>query len=166
MTIAPIATPDKHGMQLAVTTDEGRSWTTRPGPPPNDAANASLHVGQDGHMAVTFTGDGATIAPFEQLFLSDDNGETWREVRAEHQPSSIGGVAFMPDGQLLIADYVEPQLWQVTPDGTDLEKVGGDVPPMRSLWSSGGMLAGQTGGRTLSVSEDGRTWRSVTPGLQ
>jgi hypothetical protein len=153
-------------LDISVSTDGGQTWQTNPGPRPGvpgslGGATAGLH----GRLAVTFVGDGATVAPFEQLFVSDNYGKTWREVRAAHHPGTIGGVAFAPDGQLFIADEMELRLWRLTADRTDLEPVRG-VPPIGSLWSSRSMLATPVRGRILAVSEDGVSWRPVAPGLE
>ena len=85
----------------------------------------------------------------------------------EHHPGTVSGVAFAPDGRLFIADEMEQRLWRLMADETDLEMLDGDAaPPVRSLWSFGGMIVGETGQRVHAVSEDGIHWRSATPGLQ
>ncbi len=152
------------GVDVSVSRDGGGTWQTNAGPRPRVPSLPGLTVGLDGRLAVTFGADGATVAPFLQLFLSDDYGKSWREVPAAHHPGTIGGVAFAPDGRLLIADDMEVRLWRLSADETDLEPVP-DVPRIGSLWSSGSMLAGPTGGRTLAVSVDGVSWRRVAPGL-
>ena len=167
--VAPISTTagTSGGMRLdvSVSVDGGRTWQTNAGPRPRIRGSlGDAAAGPGGRLAVTFAADGATVAPFLQLFVSDDYGKTWREVAAAHHPGTIGGVAFAPDGRLLIADAMEVRLWRLTPDETDLEPVRGG-PPIGSLWSSGSVLASPTGGRTLAVSEDGVRWRPVAPGL-
>jgi hypothetical protein len=164
--LAPIATRSGTGLRLAVSSDNGRSWQTRPGPSHDGSSSLpGMTVGQNGRVAVTFVPDGATIAPFGQLFVSSDYGETWQEVPAGHHPGTIGGVAFTADGRLLMADDMQHQLWQLTADETDLRPVAGDAPPISSLWSSGGTIVGETGHRVLAVTADGVDWRPVIPGL-
>ena len=150
---------------MSVSRDGGRTWQTNTGPLPRVPSLPGVTVGPDGRLAATFAADGANIAPFLQLFLSADYGKSWREVPAEHHPGTIGGVAFAPDGRLLIADDMEVRLWRLSADETDLEPVP-DVPRIGSLWSSGSMLASPTWGRILAVSEDGVAWRPVAPGLE
>ena len=84
----------------------------------------------------------------------------------EHHPGVIGGTAITVYGRRLIADPMQRRLWTVTADESDLELFDVNDPRVDSLWSSGGMIVGETGQRVLAASEDGMHRKTVTPGLQ
>jgi hypothetical protein len=143
--------------------DRGRTWRrtvvqgqTRAASLPGPAV-----VGPHGRMALVFSSDGATVAPLTELWTSADEGATWVRMRPTRKPRFEAGLAYAPDGTLLIVDdnYPHSRLWRTTPDGADLEPAP-DLPPAEYLSSSRGVLIAQVPGGFMT-STDGRTWHRV-----
>ena len=143
--------------------DGGRTWArvlvqgqTRAASLPGPAI-----IGPHGRMALVFSSDGATISPLTELWTSADEGATWVRMQPTHKPRFEAGLAYTPDGTLLIVDdnYPHSRLWRTTPDGTDLEPAP-DLPAAEYLSASRGVLIAQVPGG-FTTSTDGRTWDRV-----
>jgi hypothetical protein len=156
--------PEHH--TLATSTDGGRSWTTRRLPDASDgqaAVLADVVAGPGQRVALRYTYDGATVAPWRDLWLSDHLGRNWQHVPARHHPATVGGSAFGPDGTLLLTDDQQSRVWRVTADRNDLEPAPG-TPAAVSLWRTGGVVVAEVDARTLSFIDDGVTWWTAAPG--
>jgi hypothetical protein len=156
--------PEHH--TLATSTDGGRSWTTRPLPDATDGQPgvlADVVAGPGQQVALRYTYDGATVAPWRDLWLSDDLGRHWQHVPARHHPATVGGLAFAADGTLLLTDDQRSRVWRVTADLKDLEPAPG-TPAASSVWRTGGVVVADVDARTVSYTDDGVTWWTAAPG--
>jgi hypothetical protein len=103
-----------------------------------------------------------------QLWLTDDE-RAFHRVAVSGTPKDLGGVAFAPDGALLLGEATGHRLWRLPPGSTRMTPVPG-APRLAepdhwwTLLSSGGVIVARTGRRTVATSTDGDTWTPAAPG--
>ena len=107
----------RYRARLLATTDGGRTWTRR-GTIASDADNPAfgyIDAGSSSRVALLVSSDGATLAPFQQLWTSADGGRTFTRRYPARHPTFVGAMAYASDGILLLADVNSDQLWRSTP---------------------------------------------------
>jgi hypothetical protein len=116
-----------------------------------------------------------------ELWWTDDE-EEFRRVRLPWDRLRFGGMAFTPDGALLLAEvggtdhYCDQltcnrpgRIWRLASHSAAPRLVAGAPKLFGPFWavgigSSGGWIVARTGMRTIALSRDGRRWTEVTPG--
>lgn len=170
--------------------DGGRSWSTadvglpsslRRSPYFVSVTDSAVGPGRRQAVAMTRSSDDLPLALLE-LWQTDDE-RTFRRVRLPWDEPYFGGMAYTPDGALLLAEVLEPEpscakgyscprpgrIWRLAP-GRDTFQAARGAPRLFGHFSvvgidvSGGMIVARTGDDSVAVSRDGRRWSEVTPG--
>ena len=118
-----------------------------------------------------------------ELWWTDDE-EEFRRVRLPWDRLRFGGMAFTPDGALLLAEvggtdhYCDQlicnrpgRIWRLASATSTPELLRGAPRLYGPFWAvgidfSGGWIVARTGMRTIAVSKDGHSWSAVTPGAR
>lgn len=144
---------------LAVSTDDGRTWTTTP---LDDGLPTDLSmsvVSQGGTLYATASGtEPGDSAGLRAIFRSDDDGRTWertwRPVEGQLAPGHMAGLVAAADGTLHVYEYDRAftssdggRTLEVTAEGRD-----GFV-----RWTRAGYVA--VGTDSFELSPDGVHWR-------
>lgn len=103
-------------------------------------------------------------------------------MRLPRDQMPFAGMAFAPDGSLLVAEVDDTEclistpvctrggkIWRLPPDGSDPVPLEGGPALFGHhgtdlLDASGGVIVARTGYDTLAISTDGYTWSEVAPG--
>lgn len=155
---------------VAVTRDNGRSWTTvrvdlkgkmLEGP------NVATYDGKVGYLVVEGKGtdsDGRTYR--RSIMRTDDGGESWSRVPTEDLPIDYFGVfdaVVTPDGALLIpGEQAEDDsvTWYVSHDGGVSFAAAKDLP-VDGMGRAPGLYYGYSSNGDYYVSEDAVHWRKL-----
>ena len=171
-------------------TDGGRSWTTADADLPSSLKRSPYFVsgydsavGPDHRQAVAMTKELEDL-PLVLLELWQTKDErAFRRVPLPWDEPFFGGIAYTPDGALLLAEVLGPEhwcasrstchrpgrIWRMAPGGTDVE-LARDAPRLFGHFGyvgidvSGGMIVARTSMQSVAVSRDGHRWTEVTPG--
>jgi hypothetical protein len=171
-------------------TDGGRSWTTADLDLPSSlkrspyfVSTSDSAVGPDHRQAVAMTQYGEDIPLVLLELWQTDDERAFRQVPLPWDEPYFGGIAYTPDGALLLAEVLGPKtwcasriscyrpgrIWRMAPGGTDFEPAR-DAPRLFGHFGlvgidvSGGMIVARTGNESVAVSRDGHRWTEVTPG--
>ena len=107
----------------------------------------------------------------------------FRRVPLPWDEPYFGGMAYTPDGALLLAEVLGPntwcarriscyrpgRIWRMAPGESDFEIARG-APRLFGHFGvvgikvSGGIIVARTGDESVAVSRDGHRWTAVTPG--
>jgi hypothetical protein len=146
-------------------------------------AYGSPHAVGPGHLQALAMADPMVDGPLYLRELWRTHDETkFRRVPLPQDQMPFAGMAFAPDGALLLAEVDDTfcsvtspvcnrrgKIWRLSPDGSGIKSLSG-APTLFGphgsvgLKAGGGVIVAQTGYRTLAVSTNGYTWSEVTPG--
>ena len=170
-------------------TDRGQTWQQTDVKRPlgrqrilPDAPASPYAIGPGASQALALADYGIdTPHHLRQLWRTDDE-EQFRRVRLPRDQMPFAGMAFAPDGSLLLAEVDDTEclistsvctrggkIWRLPPNGSDPVPLEGRPAlfghhGMDLLDASGGVIVARTGYDTLAISTDGYTWSEVAPG--
>ncbi|WP_416955207.1 hypothetical protein ACNKF0_01655 [Nocardioides sp. T5] len=147
-----------------------------------DAPASPYAIGPGASQALALADYGIdTPHHLRQLWRTDDE-EQFRRVRLHRDQMPFAGMAFAPDGSLLLAEVDDTEclistpvctrggkIWRLPPDGSEPVPLEGGPDLFGHhgtdlLDASGGVIVARTGYDTLAISTDGYTWSEVAPG--
>ena len=171
-------------------TDGGRSWTTADADLPSSLRRSPYFVsvtdsavGPHHRQAVAMTKSLEDLPLILRELWQTDDERTFHRVPLPWDEPYFGGLAYTPDGALLLAEVLGPdplctrsyscprpgRIWRLAPGRDEFETARG-APRLFGHFSvvgidvSGGMIVARTGNESVAVSRDGRRWTEVTPG--
>lgn len=171
-------------------TDGGRSWTTVDLDLPSSLKRSPYFisasdsaVGPDNRQAVAMTQYGEDIPLVLLELWQTDDERAFRQVPLPWDEPYFGGIAYTPDGALLLAEVLGPKtwcasriscyrpgrIWRMAPGKGDFEIARG-APRLLGHFGvvgievTGGMIVARTGSESVAISRDGHRWTEVTPG--
>jgi len=171
-------------------TDGGRSWTTAAADLPSSLKRSPYFysatdsaVGPDQRQTVAMTKELEDLPPVLLELWQTEDERAFRRVSLPWDEPFFGGIAYTPEGALLLAEVLGPEhwcasritclrpgrIWRMAPEGTDVE-LARDAPRLFGHFGyvgidvSGGMIVARTGAQSVAVSRDGHRWTEVTPG--
>lgn len=163
------------GGVLLRSTDGGTSWNQiEVSADAKELDYRDLEVLQNGNLVLMSAGPGER----SRLFLSRDNGATWKEVyRNRLEQGFFNGMAFWPNGTgLLIGDPIDGQLfllkatvsgemWRRIPGPKMADGEYGFAASGTGIVATGACVAtvatGAAAARVLMTDDSGETWKSV-----
>jgi photosystem II stability/assembly factor-like uncharacterized protein len=151
-----------HRWAVAMSADDGRTWTVTPVPWPGAPADLGWAVaGRGTELLATATGrvDSTGALGVLAIFHSDDGGRTWTKTRGPLPDPVAGTPVAAADGSLLVN----------TQDGRALRSTDGGrtftpaAPAFRGVafWSRSGYVAASGPDHPLQFSSDGLHWRDL-----
>ncbi|MBD3925056.1 hypothetical protein IEZ26_10525 [Nocardioides cavernae] len=177
--------------RFETSTDKGLSWDRRDVALPlgvkylwRYADESTLAVGPGRLQAIAMSDMLPDLPKYLwELWWTGDEKE-FRRVELPWDRLRFGGMAFTPDGALLIAEvtgsehYCDElacnrpgQIWRLASPGA-APKLVADAPRLFGpfwavgIYPSGGWIVARTGMRTVALSRDGHRWTEVTPGAR
>jgi hypothetical protein len=170
-------------------TDDGRSWQRTDVRLPLGRktlawyADVTSHAIGPGHLqaiAMSHAWEDLPLYMWELWWTGDE--EAFHRVRLPWDRLRFGGMAFAPDGALLLAEvggsdhYCDQlrcnrpgRIWRLASPTATPRLLHGAPRLFGPFWavgigSSGGWIVARTGMRTIALSRDGRRWTEVAPG--
>ncbi|MFC7361295.1 hypothetical protein [Nocardioides astragali] len=171
-------------------TDGGRSWTTADvdlpsslGRSPYFVSGSDSAVGPGHRQAVAMTKELEDLPLVLLELWQTEDERAFRRVPLPWDEPYFGGMAYTPDGALLLAEVLEPEprcassyscprpgrIWRLAPGRNKFQTALG-APRLSGHFAyvgidvSGGMIVARTSMRSVAVSRDGHRWTEVTPG--
>ena len=176
--------------RFETSTDTGRSWERTDVALPLGRkylwryAESTHAVGPMRRQAIAMSDWGVdTPLSLRELWWTDDEDE-FRRVRLPWNDLRFGGMAFAPDGALLISEVTGSEhygiqfsrnrpgrIWRLASNRATPKLLRGAPGLFGPFWavglhSSGGWIVARTGMRTIALSRDGHRWKEVTPGAR
>lgn len=174
------------------TADAGRSWQRSDIDLPLGRkylwryADVTSHVVGPGRLQAIAMSDAPEDMPLSlrELWLTDDE-QQFRRLVLPWDRLRFGGMAFAPDGSLLLAEVQGSdrycgapaaftcdrpgRIWRLEPGSAEPRLLAEAPRLFGPFWAvgiqpSGGSIVARTGMRTIALSVDGYRWTEVTPG--
>lgn len=176
--------------RYGTSTDRGRSWERSDVSLPLRRKYLwryaeAMHAAGPGHLQAIAMSDWGVDTPpsLRELWWTDDE-KAFRRVSLPWNELRFGGMAFTPDGALLVAEVTGSEhygiqsstsrpgrIWRLASNDAAPTLLTGAPELFGPFWAvgiqaSGGWIVARTGMRTIALSKDGRSWAQVTPGQQ